>query len=219
MKAGIEWDKERLRSKGIMGLFKPTAQRSRPGTAHSTLSTGSNTSIHAYKQVRQQLRVATKDIDTNVQSEMLEILDKMQFTLSIAESEQDAYREALNTEQGKRQRSKPLATAEFEKEHGKINVQDKEKFALKKAFEAGLQHHKDVEELKKAREKETKAKAKEQQQILNEQRKYDIAEQRLQKKNQKDYKAEQKRAAAAQKKEDLAAQRQLKADQKQAEKL
>lgn len=99
---------------------------------------------------------------------MLEIPYKMQFALLIAESEGDAYREALTTEQGKRQRSKLLSSVKSEKEHGKINAWDKEKFALKKAFEAGQQHRRDLEELEKERAKEAKAKAKEQQQILSE---------------------------------------------------
>lgn len=162
----------------VVKVIDPSTNDSRPATAHSGSST---VSVHAYFEVKKQLRVVLRGIDDHTASLVGEFLEKYQVALSIAEHERDCLKRALNTEQNKQQRSKPLATAAFIEEHGNVMVWDPQKIVLRQAFDKQKQDAEDAKELKKQQDKARRIHKKEQREILNAQKKAFKAESRLQK--------------------------------------
>ena len=167
----------------IVNVVKHPQHGSRPSTAHSGSSI---VSIHAYIRVRKRVRFALRGISDEMAGMVGEFLDAYQTELAIVEHERDCYKRAAETEIARRQRSKPLATAEFKKKHGNVNVWTPSWMVIKDEFEQEAQAHKDALELAKEEERGRKQRAKEEREVSNTQRKAIAADNALQKKIAKD---------------------------------
>lgn len=163
----------------IVNVVDQPANTSRPGTAHSGSST---VSIHAYIRVRKRVRFALRGISDEAACMVGEFLDGYQVALAIAEHERDCYKRAAETEKARRQRSKPLATKEFEGKHGKVLVWTPQYMVLKEEHEAALLAQQAAAELAKQEAKELKQREKEDREVLTAQRKALAADNALQKK-------------------------------------
>lgn len=170
----------------ILSKVKSTQHDSRPGSARSTQST---VSIHAFREVRKQLKHVTSGLDDRSAAMVGEFLQKYQFELAIVEHQRDSWKRAFETQKSKQKPSQPLANKQFKEEYGDTHLWDEEKMALRNALIQAAANAKAEKALAAQHKKEAKKQEKERQDALKAQKKALTLDNQLQARIQRDVRA------------------------------